>query len=490
MPGDLFLGLDVGTQGTKGLLVDAEARAVVARASASYGLIEGLPAGAAEQHPSTWIDAVRDVAAALFRDRGADRARVAGVGVSGQQHGLVALDDRGEVLRPAKLWCDTSTAAEADELSQRLGARIPVGYTASKVLWMARREPELWKRARTVMLPHDYVNFRLTGARAAEAGDASGTGYFDVRERRYDLERAAAIDARLPELLPPLAANSTPLSRAGAALLGLPEGIPVAPGSGDNMCSALGSGATRPGVATLSLGTSATVFGFSEVPVVDPEGLIAPFCDATGGWLPLLCVMNATGVTEEVRRATGLDHETLTARATEVEPGCGGVLWIPYLAGERVPDLPRATGSILGLRMGSLAPGVLYRAAIEGVAFNIAWGVERMRALGIAVDRVRVVGGAAKNPLWCRVLADVLRIPLVRLAEAESAALGAAIQASWIVRRERGESVSADAVACEFVRLVGEPIEPGADYREAASRFRAAVENCARALSAVDSKPR
>ncbi len=420
---------------------------------------------------------MRDVASQIFRDRPADRARVAGVGVSGQQHGLVVLDARGDVLRPAKLWCDTSTAAEAEELSQRLRTRVPVGYTASKVLWMAREEPELWKRARTAMLPHDYVNLRLTGVRAAEAGDASGTGYFDVRERRYDLERAAAIDARLPELLPALAASALPLSREGAELLGLTAGIPVAPGSGDNMCSALGSGATRAGVATLSLGTSATVFGYSAQPVVDREGLIAPFCDATGGWLPLLCVMNATGVTEEVRRATGLDHETLTARATEVEPGCGGVLWIPYLSGERVPDLPRATGSILGLRPGSLAPGALYRAAIEGVALNLAWGIERMRALGLAVDRVRVVGGAAKNPLWCRVLADVLAIPLVRLDEPESAALGAAIQATWFVRRMQGENVSADAVASGFVRPVGEPIEPGASYAEAASRFRAAVED-------------
>src|SRR5689334_9342712 len=160
MSSNLFLGLDVGTQGTKGLLVDAEERAIVARASASYGLIEGLPPGAAEQHPHTWVDAVRDVARRLLAGR--DASRVRGVGVSGQQHGLVLLDARGDVLRPAKLWCDTSTAAEADELSSRFGARVPVGYTASKVLWTARREPDVWARTRTAMLPHDYVNLRLT----------------------------------------------------------------------------------------------------------------------------------------------------------------------------------------------------------------------------------------------------------------------------------------------------------------------------------------
>ncbi len=478
----LLLGLDVGTQGTKALLVDAEKCEVVARASASYGLIEGLPPGAAEQHPQTWIAAVRDATSRLFSERPADRARVAGVGVSGQQHGLVLLDARGEVLRPAKLWCDTSTAAEADELSNRLGRRVPVGYTASKVAWTARREPEIWSRARSVMLPHDYVNFRLTSARTAEAGDASGTGWFDVRERRFDYAAAAQIDARLPEMLAPLVPGGDAcgnLSTEGAALLGLRKDIPVAAGSGDNMCSALGSGATRAGVAVLSLGTSATVFGFSARAVVDPEGLIAPFCDATSGWLPLLCVMNATGVTEEVRRATGLDHDVLTARASAVEPGSRGILWLPFLVGERVPDLPRAAGTILGLRPGSLDAGVLYRAAIEGVALNLAAGVERMRGLGLSPDRLRVVGGASKNPLWCRVLADVLEMPLVRLEESESAALGAAVQAAWTVRRMRGEKVGADQVGSELVRTVGEPIEPDASasgiYREMRARFRDAV---------------
>ncbi|MFN0007625.1 MAG: xylulokinase, partial [Planctomycetota bacterium] len=436
MKGELFLGLDVGTQGTKGLLLDAERGEIVARASSSYGLIEGLPPGACEQHPDTWIDALRRVAAELFTYR----ERVAGVGISGQQHGLVLLDREGAVLRPAKLWCDTSTAEEARELSERLGRRVPVGYTASKVLWSARREPDLWARAASVLLPHDYVNHRLTGARVAEAGDASGTGWFDPVARRYDLAAAAEIDGRLPDLLPRLLEAGEPagtLSRAGAELLGLREGILVAAGSGDNMASAVGSGATRESVLTVSLGTSATIFGFRASPAIDPRGLIAPFCDATGGWLPLLCLMNATGVTEEVRRATGLDHEALTSAAEAVESGCGGVRWLPYLAGERVPDLPHATGALLGLRTGSLSPGVLYRAAIEGVAINLAWGFERMRALGISAESARVVGGASRNRLWLRILADALGIPLTPLAEPESAALGAAILAAWTVERSR-----------------------------------------------------
>ena len=480
MTGELFLGLDVGTQGTKGVLLDAERGEVVARASSSYGLIGGLPPGACEQHPDTWIEAVREVAARLS----ADRERVAGVGVSGQQHGLVLLDRSGSVLRPAKLWCDTSTAEEARELSDRLGRRVPVGYTASKVLWTARREPEVWARAATALLPHDYVNFRLTGARVAEAGDASGTGWFDPLERRYDLRAAAAIDERLPERLPSLVAAGEPagrLARAGAELLGLREGLLVAAGSGDNMASAVGAGATREGVLAISLGTSATIFGFRASPAIDPQGLVAPFCDATGGWLPLLCTMNATGVTEEARRASGLDHEALTTAAEAVEPGCGGVLWLPYLAGERVPDLPEATGALLGLRSGSLAPGVLYRAAIEGVALNLAWGVERLRALGIAADGARVVGGASRNRLWDQILADALGMPLAPLAEPESAALGAAILAAWTAGRARGGGESADAIAQRFARPAGETFVPDARraevYREAGRRFRGHVES-------------
>src|SRR5215475_11415856 len=304
----LFLGFDVGTQGTKGVLLDVEPGTVIARAAAHYGLIEGLPPGAAEQDPEVWIAAVRDVAAQLLAAVPGAAARVAGVGVAGQQHGLVVLDEARRVIRPAKLWCDTSTAAEAAELSTALHRHIPVGYTASKILWLRRAEEKNWRRVKSVLLPHDFLNERLTGQPAMEAGDASGTGFFDPVRRTFDEEVMRWIDARLPDLIPPLIEAGEPagrLSPSGAALLGLREGVPVSAGGGDNMGSAIGSGATRAGVVVCSLGTSGTVFTYSDRPVVDPEGLIAPFCDSTGGWLPLLCVMNCTNVTEEVRAAFG-----------------------------------------------------------------------------------------------------------------------------------------------------------------------------------------
>ncbi len=482
----LYLGFDVGTQATKGVVVDTTTAQVVARTGRSYGLIPGLPPGAAEQHPQTWVEAVREVGAQLLAAPGVERARVRGVGVSGQQHGLVVLDADDRVVRPVKLWCDTTTAEEAQELSQALGRAVPAGFTAPKILWMKRHEPGLWARVRSVLLPHDYINFRLTGRKTMEAGDASGTGFFDPLARTFDAEVVEWIDPRLGETLPPILSPGSPagvLSAEGSVLLGLNEGIVVAAGGGDNMMSAIGSGATSPGVVVVSVGTSGTAFAYSDSPVIDPEGLIAPFCDSTGGWLPLLCVMNMTGVTEEVRAAFQEDEEnveSLTRAAAAIPPGCDGLLFLPFLQGERVPDLPEATGVLAGIRPGLLRRGHLFRAALEGTSLSLRLGMERMKKLGIAVESVRLVGGGSRNPLWREILADVLGVPLVRLAEPESAALGAALQALWTVCREADEDVSADAVAAPFIRMEGETIRPDATrsaiYRAARSRFRELTE--------------
>lgn len=475
-----FLGFDVGTQGTKALLVEAASKRIVARASASYGLIEGLPAGAAEQHPHTWIDAIRATAREVLA--GIDPATVLGVGISGQQHGCVVLDERGEVIRPAKLWCDTATAEEARELSAQLGRAVPTGFTASKLSWLKRHEPAHWARVRAVLLPHDYVNFRLTGRKVMEAGDASGTGWFDVKRRQFDPVAMAAIDGRMADLVPGLVAAGEPAGRLhadGAKLLGLREGTLVSAGGGDNMMSAIGSGATRPGVVVASLGTSGTVFTWSPVPVIDPRGLIAPFCSSDGGWLPLLCVMNLTGVTEEVRAAFGRDHAQLTEAAARVAPGCDGMLWLPFLQGERVPDLPGATGTLLGMRPGLLRMGHLYRAALEGTSLNLGWGVDLMRDLGIGVHEVRLVGGAARNVLWRRILAAVLGARVVPLLEPESGALGAALQALWTHHRQSDPRADLAVLSAPYVQLSPEVTEPEpelvAAYRPLAGRYATEV---------------
>lgn len=471
--GPRFLGLDVGTQSTKALVLDVVRGEVVARASAPHTMLGGLPPGHLEQDPAQWLAAVATSVRAVLQQ--VDPATIAGLAVSGQQHGCVVLDRTGAVVRPAKLWCDTATVAEARELSERLGRPVPTGFTASKVLWLARHEPSAWAKVAMVLLPHDYVNHWLCGAASMEFGDASGTGWFDPGTRTFDPVAMAAIDPALSSRLPPLRAPGTlagSLCAATAATLGLPPGLPVATGGGDNMMAAIGSGATSAGVVVASLGTSGTIFTRTESPVVDPRGAIAPFCSSDGAWLPLLCVMNVTGLTEEVRALTGLDHAALTAAAGSVPVGSGGLVWLPFLLGERVPDLPEATGTLLGLRPGLLRPGHLYRAALEGVSLNLAAGLDRLRDLGLLVDEVRLVGGASGNRLWQQILANLFAVPVRPLLEAESAALGAAIQIAWALRRAHGEpDLPIDAVAAPFVRL-GAAVLPEARWVPAHQALR------------------
>jgi xylulokinase len=474
--GSLFLGFDVGTQSVKALVVDAASGQVVARQSQAVALIDGLGDGHMEQHPRDWIDAVVATGEKVLSE--VDAAAVAAIGVSGQQHGCVVLDDRGEVVRPAKLWCDTATAAEASDLSIAVGRAVPTGFTASKLLWLKRHEPENWARVRRVLLPHDYVNFWLTGRYAMERGDASGTGWFDPQARAFDRAAMDAIDPSLADMMPELLEADAFVGEVQAsaqAALGLPAGVKVSVGGGDNMMSAIGSGATRDGVVVVSLGTSGTIFTRSGHAVVDPDGLIAPFCSSDGAWMPLLCVMNLTGVSEEVKALTGMDHAALTAAAEQVPVGADGLLWLPFLMGERVPDLPNATGTLRGIRPGTLRPGHLYRAALEGTSLNLALGFERLQALGVKVEEVRLTGGAASNPLWRQILADVFGAPVQVLQETESAALGGALQACWATRRAAGDDVSADEVAAPFVRLEAEtrPSDAAAAYKELAARYRA-----------------
>ncbi len=487
MAGPYYLGLDVGTQGTKGVVTDAQGCAIVARASFSYDLIEGLPAGAAEQHPHTWWEAVQHVVRDLCQQGGFDPERVAGVGVSGQQHGFVALDGKDNVIRPAKLWCDTTCAGEAEELSRELGRTIPPGFTAPKILWMQRHEPELFARLDTVLLPHDYINFLLSGEKTMEPGDASGTGLFDVAERCFDARALATIGASLADEIPPLIEPGAPagaLQRSAADALGLPAGITVASGGGDNMMSAIGAGATRTGVGVLSLGTSATIFAYADKPIIDPEGAIAGFCDSTGGWLPLLCIMNATGVLEELASSyRGLhDLDSLTRLASEVPLGCDGLLFLPYLQGERVPNLPNAKGRLIDVTPGTLAPGHLFRAALEGVTLNLAWGFERLRGLGLDLKSLRVVGGGSKNEFWVRMLSDAIGVPVQRLAEPEAAALGGALQAQWTCTGQTDPEASIDLIAADYVQFEGAAVTPDAgakrEYDRLLERFRGETERC------------
>lgn len=465
-----YLGLDVGTQGVKALVWDAARGAVIARAAAPLTLLPVGRPGAAEQRPEDWILALETALADLRAQGALDGVRA--VGTSGQQHGCVVLDERDRPIRPAKLWCDVECAAEAALVSAQTGRAVPAGFTAPKLPWLRAREPEHFARIRSVLLPHDFVNLWLTGRKATDHGDASGTGYYDPRARAWDVPRGADwLDAAW---LPPLLAPSAIVGEVRAEVAertGIPRGALVSAGSGDNMMSALGAGAVREGALVCSLGTSGTLFGPATTCPDDPARLVAPFCDATGGWLPLWCTMNCTTPAEEVRQAFGLPHAELTRLATAEPSGAGGLHFLPYLSGERAPDWPHARGVLHGLTPGALRPGPLYRAALEGAAFALRLGLEH---LPFAARELRVVGGGARNPLWRRILADLFAAPLVFPQEAETAALGAALQAAAAAH---GADV-ADFVSAHPPALSAERVEPGADpaLQDAFARHRALGE--------------
>jgi xylulokinase len=439
-----FLGIDCGTQSTKALLLDSDTGEELAVGRGDHELIARAD-GTREQDPAWWLDALRTaVREALAAAPGTE---VAGVGVSGQQHGLVALDADDRPVRPAKLWNDTTTSADCAALTERMGGEAFVhaatgnvflpGYTAPKVEWLRRVEPEGYALARRFCLPHDYLDLWLTGSFATEAGDASGTAYLDVRSRTYSREVLGAIDdgrdwdAALPPLLDAGAVLGT-LRVEAADSLGLPPGIPVSVGGGDNMCAAIGVGAVVPGVAVMSLGTSGTVFGHATAPAIDPLREVSAFCDSTGGWLPLACVLNCTLPLEWVRGLFGLDHAAFDALVAAVPAGALGLTFVPYMDGERTPNRPDASGELLGLRTFH-GPAEVSRAVLEGVTAGLAHAVRAFGRTDTAADRLLLVGGAARSDVWGQLLADWLGLPIGRPSVAEAAARGAAIQAAHVV---------------------------------------------------------
>ena len=449
----LYVGVDSGTQSVKAVALDLETGRVVAEARAPHHLIEGLPAGHMEQHPQEWAAAM-DAAIGEVASR-IDRSRVRGIGVSGQQHGFVPLDEKGGVIRPAKLWCDTSTHAECAILTRRLGGLAAVirrtglpflpGYTAPKVLWLKRREPGNFRKLRHILLPHDYLNLHLTGNTFMEFGDASGTGFLDVRRRAWSEAAMGAVDDRVAGCLPALSASHEPCGvlRPEIALrYGFPKGTIVSAGGGDNMMGAIGTGNVVPGAVTASFGTSGTIYAFSRKPVVDPSGEIAAFCSSTGGWLPLLCTMNVTGVTEQVRALFGWSLADLEGAAAGAPAGSDGLTLLPYLDGERTPNLPRGTGVYFGLDRRTLAKGHLARAAIEGTTLGMNYGLRRLYKLGVRPREIRLTGGGARSPLWRQVAADIFGVPVVAMAQDESAALGGALQAAWCDSPGRGSGAA------------------------------------------------
>lgn len=462
----ITLGIDSGTQSTKCIALDLATGKVVASASHAYGMVEGLPPGHLEQEPHLWLEAVDKTVRACIQQLGKKKDQIQAIGVSGQQHGFVPLDKKNKVIRPAKLWCDTSTVSQCEQFESEFGGTtgliklagnsLPPGFTASKILWLKQNEPRNFKALHTILLPHDYLNFYLTGERCMEFGDASGTGLLNVRTKEWCKPLLEFIDERVEECLPPLAS-----SRRAIGLLkddlreawGLTKSPVVSAGGGDNMMGAIGTGNVQAGVVTASLGTSGTLYAFAAEPVVDPEGEVAAFCDSTDRWMPLVCTMNVTVATEQVRRMFNWSHDELEKHIRDTPAGAGGLLFLPYLNGERTPSLPQGTGVFHGLTPQTMAPGYMARAVMEGATLGLAYGLNRFRQLGIEPTEIRLTGGGSKSSVWREICADIFGVPTVCLASAEGAALGAALQAAYACSAAEGTPTRFRDLTDQFVTL-------------------------------------
>jgi xylulokinase len=437
-----LLGIDVGTGGTRVVLLDDAGR-VLGAATAEHAEMASPQLGWAEQDPRDWWRAARAAIKECIAQTTTNADEIAAIGLSGQMHGLVMLDASGEVVRPALIWCDQRTEEECRAITDRVGAQRLIdlvanpaltGFTLPKIWWVRAHEPELWSCVRSVMLPKDYVRFKLTGARATDVADASGTLMFDVVNRRWSTEMLDASDLRA-EILPEVFESpeiTGRVSKDGAAASGLREGTLVVAGGGDQAAGAVGMGIVEPGNVSATIGTSGVVFAATSSPVVEPKGRIHTFCHAIPGRWHVMGVTQGAGLSLRWFRdqfTGGASYDALMKEAAAVPAGADGLLWAPYLMGERTPHLdPNARGALVGLTAQHTRAHVI-RAILEGVAFSLRDTLTIFRDLGVPVKSIRLGGGGTRSPLWQQIQADVYGMPVDLIAAEEGAAYGAALLA-------------------------------------------------------------
>lgn len=441
-------GIDNGTQSTKVLVYDFEGKSIVSVTNAPHELIS-RDDGTREQESAWWVEALTSC---FSRIDPKIKQTIEAVGVSGQQHGFVPVDDQGEVLAPVKLWCDTSTVAQADEITERFGGKerllqevgnlVLTGYTAPKILAFKQQHPEEYQKMRWVLLPHDYLNFFLTGTAWMEYGDASGTALLNVKTKRWNKELISCIDDSLIDALPPLIEAHEIggyVRKEAADHLGIPEGIPVSAGGGDNMMGAVGTGVISEGKLAISLGTSGTMFGYSDKPIIDEGERLAAFCSSSGGWLPLLCTMNCTVATELYRAMMDMGVKEFDNIAAEANPGADGVITIPFFNGERTPNLPHGRGCMVGMTSQNTTKPNMNRSALESAIYGLKMGLEAFEEHGFKAESTYLSGGGAKSPIWRQITADILGIPVELPSVEETAAFGGAVQSLWALTcKEKG----------------------------------------------------
>ncbi len=438
----LLLGIDVSTTGAKALLIDDEGR-VVTSATTPLSLSTPHPLWS-EQNPEDWWDATRKSIADALASANAPSQAISAIGLTGQMHGLVLLDQEGRVLRPAILWNDQRCGAECDEIRERVGREkllrttgndALTGFTAPKILWVEKHEPEIYRRIRHILLPKDYIRYKLTGALAMDKADGSGTMLFDLGQRTWSAQILGALNISSEWLPPTFEGHETTgeVSTAAAELTGLPTGTPVVAGGGDQAAGAVGVGVVRPGTIAVALGTSGVVFAATEAPLIEPQGRLHAFCHAAAGRWHLMGVMlSAAGSLQWYRDKFACDQnfEALVNEASQIPAASEGLIFLPYLSGERTPHPdPFARGAWIGLTSRH-GPAHLTRSILEGVAFGLKDIFLLMRDAGLgSIDQVRLSGGGAKSPLWRQILADVLATELVTVNTTEGAAYGAALLA-------------------------------------------------------------
>ena len=440
------LGIDVGTGGSRALILD-EAGTLLGSETRDHAAFRSPRTGWAEQDPDDWWRASHEAINAVLSSSHVAAESIACIGLSGQMHGAVLLDADGAVLRPSIIWCDQRTEAECrwldetvgrDRLLQLTSNPALTNFTLTKLLWVRTHEPDVWKHVRQVLLPKDYVRFRLSGEFAIDVADASGTLMLDVAERcwSHDILDAVDIDRHL---LPDVFESQdicARLSREAAALTGIPAGTPIVAGAGDQAAGAVGMGITRPGAVSATIGTSGVVFAATDRPATDPKGRLHTFCHAVPGRWHVMGVTQAAGLSLRWLRdvtsgsGAGASYDQLTAEAAQVPPGADGVLWAPYLMGERTPHCdPNARAALVGLAA-SHGRGHIVRAVMEGVAFSLRDTFSIFEEMGVPVDRIRLGGGGARSALWRQIQADVYGSAVDTAGADEGAAYGAAILAA------------------------------------------------------------
>jgi xylulokinase len=504
-----LLGLDLGTTGIKAAIFDAESGKPVASAVAAYALHHPHP-GWAEQDPADWWNAaVQAIRSCLEQAEQAGylASSIRGLGISGQMHGAVLLDASGQVLRPAIIWSDQRTQAECDQITQAVGAQRLIelvsnpalpGFTAPKILWVRNHEPFVWSQVRQVLLPKDWLRYRLTGVPGIEISDAAGTCLCDVAHGAWSQDVLAALDLD-PTLLPPIVGAAKVagfVTHEASTLTSLPEGLPVAGGGADNACAAVGAGIIRPGQALVSIGTSGVVLAFSDVPQVDRTGPVPrvhTFNHAVSGAWYLMGVTQAAGLSlrwvrdelgaaeREAALAEGRDvYDILAGEAGSAPPGSEGLVFLPYLQGERTPVLDsQARGGWIGLTARHTRSHLI-RAVMEGVAFSLKECLDVLGSTGISITQIHATGGGARSPLWRQILADVFAQPLTPLATEEGPALGAAMLAG--VASGVYPSI---AEASERIVRLGEAVAPHERDAQTYSQLYAIYRDLYPALSAI-----